>query len=386
MKSIGEHLAGAREEKGFSFDQVVHDTNISREYIHALEEDDFDFFPAEAYLIGFLRNYSEYLGLDPSRMVGIYKNFIISEEPVPMDLLLGKKKTAPEKKEPIDEFDVSHKSMPRWIVPIIAVAVVCVVAGVLFLPSLLNQGKEVELKPEVSLEKTGEIPTSPKEFFLTEDTLDITVTTGDKINVSTGSRLVSFIVILTEVEKSLSYLDGENVKKKMDLEKDMEQVILIEGNNGVYFYIKDVSAEKVVLIAQKVSVDEKIESEISDKVAAESSTVEITPERIAEKIVIVSEAYPAAYELDVFFRGDGLFRYKADNKQVVERFYQAGERLEIDVNRFINLWISNAGIVDLKISGKEINAGGNGQVSVRSVKWIKNNETGKYELIILPFD
>ena len=75
MKSIGEHLKTAREEKGFSFDQVVHDTNISREYIHALEEDNFDFFPAEAYLIGFLRNYSEYLGLDPSKMVGIYKNF-----------------------------------------------------------------------------------------------------------------------------------------------------------------------------------------------------------------------------------------------------------------------------------------------------------------------
>ena len=100
----------------------------------------------------------------------------------------------------------------------------------------------------------------------------------------------------------------------------------------------------------------------------------------------MTEAYPTAYEVDAFFRGNGLFRYKSDDQPSVERFYQAGERLKIDVNRSASLWISNAGIIDLKISGNEIKAGGNGQVVVRSVKWIKNNESGKYELVILPYN
>ena len=383
MKSIGEHLTTAREEKGFSYDQVVHDTNISREYIHALEEDNFDFFPAEAYLIGFLRNYSEYLGLDPSKMVGIYKNFKISEEPVPMDLLLGKKKAPPEKKEQADEFDLLQKSFPRWIIPVAVIVLILGGVAVVFLPSFLNRGEDVKLVPEVVVEKE-ETPVGPKEFFLTEETLDITVSSGDKINVSTGSSMVSFIVMINGIEQTLTYNNTENIQKIMDLEKDMEQVILIEGDKGVYFYIKEISTDSVTLIAQKVSVDATVENP-NVETAVESS-LEISSERIAEKNVIISESYPAAYEVDVFFRGDGLFRYRTDDQPGVERFYQAGERLKIDVNRSMFLWISNAGIVDLKISGKEINAGRNGQVVVRSVKWIKNNETGKYELIILPFN
>jgi len=383
MKSIGEHLTTAREEKGFSFDQVVHDTNISREYIHALEEDNFDFFPAEAYLIGFLRNYSEYLGLDPSKMVEIYKNFKISEEPVPMDLLLGKKKATPEKKEQVDEFDVSRKSFPRWIIPVAAMILILGGVAVVFLPSFLNRDEEVKSESEIVIENEETQP-GPKEFFLTEETLDITVSSGDKINVSTGSKLISFNVKITDIEQSLTYNDPDNLQKIMDLEKDMEKVILIEGDKGVYFYIKEVSADTITLIAQKVSVDETVDNTEAKTVVENSS--EISSERIAEKIVIISETYPAEYEVDAFFRGDGLFRYRTDDQPSVERYYQAGERLKINVNRSVYLWISNAGIVDLKISGKEINVGGNGQVVVRSVKWIKNNETGKYELVILPYN
>lgn len=393
MKSIGEHLKIAREEKGFSDDQVVHDTNISREYIHALEEDDFDFFPAEAYLIGFLRNYSEYLGLDPSKMVGIYQNFKISEEPVPMDLLLGKKKAAPEKKEPGDGFDVSRKSLPRWILPVAIVVLIVGGVAIVFLPSIINSGKEssVDSDTETKLEVTDvveEVEILPKEFFLTEETLDITVSSGDKINVTSGSKQLSFMVVLSEEEQSLLYTDMENTLKKLDLIKDLEQVILVEDRKGVYFYIKEISPGSVTLITQKVTVNDPAVSSVS----AENTGIEIIEAADvsaiinSKKTVIMTESYPAAYEVDAFFRGDGLFRYKSDNQVSVEKFYQAGERLKINVNRSATLWISNAGIIDLKISGNEINAGGNGQVVVRSVKWIKNNESGKYELVILPYN
>ena len=81
-----------------------------------------------------------------------------------------------------------------------------------------------------------------------------------------------------------------------------------------------------------------------------------------------------------------MFRYRNDDQPGIERFYQAGERLKIEVNRTAILWVSNAGIVDMKISGSEVKIGDNGQVVVHSVRWIKNNETGKYELIILPYN
>jgi cytoskeleton protein RodZ len=384
MKSIGEHLKTAREEKGFSFDQVVHDTNISREYIHALEEDNFEFFPAEAYLIGFLRNYSEYLGLEPSKMVGIYKNFKISEEPVPMDLLLGKKKPAAEKKEQKEEFEISQRRFPKWLIPVVAMILVLGGVSFIFLPSFLNLDKDDKQVMEDPVQNEKEA-VGPKEFFLTDETLDITVENGDKIKVSSGSKLVSFNVSISDEGKSLIYQDVENILKKIDLIKDEFQVVRIGDNNGVYFSVIKVSTASVTLIAQKVLIDEST-NDLETAVDNDNNGITVSEERIAEKIVITSDVYPKAYTIDVFFRGDGLFRHKNDDQPSVERFYQAGERLKIDVNRTATLWVSNAGILDLKISGEEISLGENGQVVVRSVIWIKNNESGKYELVIIPIN
>ena len=377
MKSIGEHLRTAREEKGYSFDQVVHDTNISREYIHALEEDNFDFFPAEAYLIGFLRNYSEYLELDPSKMVGIYKIFKISEEPVPMDLLLGKKKAAAVKKEKEEE-NREHRPVAKWLIPLIVFIVILGGAAVFFLPAQLKSersGTEVEGKKEVV---QNDVRHDPREFFLTDETLDIEVSDGDMVKVSTGSNLLTFLVNLSDDKQVISYTDPSGELRELLLEKEGEQLVLISDQVGVYFFVKDVSPRKAVLVAQKVAVDETDNNTPSVETTVANS--------VPDKVILMTETYPKAYTIDALFRGDCLFRYDTDRQGRIERFYQGGERLKIDVNRNLLIWASNAGSVDLKISGKEISIGENGQVVVRSVKWVKNNETGKYDLVSLPYN
>ncbi|RLW69959.1 MAG: transcriptional regulator, partial [spirochete symbiont of Stewartia floridana] len=73
----------AREEGGISLDQAVHETNISRSYLIALEEERFEVFTADAYLIGFLRNYSDFLGVDTDRILGQYRNYKLNESPSP---------------------------------------------------------------------------------------------------------------------------------------------------------------------------------------------------------------------------------------------------------------------------------------------------------------
>ena len=305
-----------------------------------------------------------------------------------MDLLLGKKQTSPEKKVRKDELEVSGTSFSPWLIPALVAIVLIVVLSIVFLPSVIKRDRGGDPDIEV-VEKNNPEPEDqgPKEFFLTEETLDITVSDGDQIKVSTGSKLVSFSVRISENEKFLLYRDMDNLQKEIALKKDVEQGILIEENRGVYFYIKDVAGSSVTLIAQKVMIDN---AEMVDEITTESGEsdvaeeVETSAERIVEKSVISLEDYPQAYTVDVFFRGDGLLRHKNDDQPAIEKFYQAGERLKIDVNRTVTLWASNAGIVELKISGKEISIGENGQVVVRSVKWIKNNETGKYELIITP--
>jgi len=61
VESLGDKLKSTRERKGYSYDFVGKETNIARRYLEAMENEDFSQFPGESYLLGFLRNYGEYL-------------------------------------------------------------------------------------------------------------------------------------------------------------------------------------------------------------------------------------------------------------------------------------------------------------------------------------
>ena len=66
---IGERLIQAREERGLNLEDAERDTRISRRYLQALEDERFDIIPAPVYARGFLRSYSQYLGLDTARLL-----------------------------------------------------------------------------------------------------------------------------------------------------------------------------------------------------------------------------------------------------------------------------------------------------------------------------
>jgi cytoskeletal protein RodZ len=62
--ALGSSLASARLARGLDLRDVERDTRIRARYLAALEEEDFDSLPGEAYAAGFLRTYAAYLGLD----------------------------------------------------------------------------------------------------------------------------------------------------------------------------------------------------------------------------------------------------------------------------------------------------------------------------------
>ena len=48
MEPIGQKFKDARKEKGLFIEQVSRETNISKKYIEAIEEENFGDFPGEA--------------------------------------------------------------------------------------------------------------------------------------------------------------------------------------------------------------------------------------------------------------------------------------------------------------------------------------------------
>jgi len=67
--ALGSSLAAARLALGLELRDAERDTRIRARYLAALEEEDFDALPGEAYAAGFLRTYATYVGLDGNEYV-----------------------------------------------------------------------------------------------------------------------------------------------------------------------------------------------------------------------------------------------------------------------------------------------------------------------------
>ncbi len=74
MFEIGHSLREARVRQGLDYSQVELATKIRAKYIRALEEEEFAVLPPGTYIKGFLRSYSEFLGLDGQLYVDEYNS------------------------------------------------------------------------------------------------------------------------------------------------------------------------------------------------------------------------------------------------------------------------------------------------------------------------
>jgi cytoskeletal protein RodZ len=75
MKDIGNFLKERREVRGISLIEVEKDLKIRKKYLQALEEGNLDVIPGKTYLIGYLRNYSKYLGIDEENINQIIQTY-----------------------------------------------------------------------------------------------------------------------------------------------------------------------------------------------------------------------------------------------------------------------------------------------------------------------
>jgi cytoskeleton protein RodZ len=69
LENVGQDLRKGRQRKGEDLARISGILKIRKDYLHALEESNFDAIPGRAYAIGFVRAYADYLGLDGKEFV-----------------------------------------------------------------------------------------------------------------------------------------------------------------------------------------------------------------------------------------------------------------------------------------------------------------------------
>ena len=88
--SFGDELRRERELRQISLREVSQATKISLRYLEALERNDFAGLPGGAFNRGFVRAYSEHIGIDSEAMVNAYLLEEQRGDPSVAGLLRGK--------------------------------------------------------------------------------------------------------------------------------------------------------------------------------------------------------------------------------------------------------------------------------------------------------
>lgn len=384
MEAFGKKLREARSARNLDLDQVSRETNITRRYLEALEDEDFTVFPGEPYLLGFLRNYCDYLGLNSNEIVTAYKNLRIQESPIPLKELMPKR--------PITDRFVDNIMLVRvGLGAAAAVVLALLVWGAVSLGSRLLSGGGEPASPEGAR--------APVEHETTGDEFRARVFEGDTLVVATPNGRYSMGVESTASSLKLSTPSGSRI---VDLGQDL--LIDLSGDN---------EPDVKVFVADIFRNDPSKGAEIQLMTgAALSATLTATlaggatagTEGVAEDVTVAApSASPNAKQLVLFeggsaypvtmnatFRGYCLFRHESDRANREERYYQKSELLTVQANNGIRIWASNGNAVKIQIvaGGKtvDLEISRPGEVIVRDLKWIKDEDTGRFKFVVFNID
>jgi cytoskeleton protein RodZ len=384
MTAIGEQLRAAREHKGLTLDRVADETNIAKRYLTALESEDFSVFPGDPYVIGFLRNYAEYLGLSSDELVASYKNMKIQEQPVPIQELIPKRGPSP-----------------------LAIGA-AIGGGVLVLVILLvvvlghhkNSGEELATSRR-----------SPTEYRIGGATFEKRLYVGDSILVPYGnekykllvSRIDDAVTLETPVGASRLML-GEEGTIDFDRDNNPELKLLVsdlskkDSSKGAIVRIEYASAAA----AAAAQTDSAAPAATAPGAAA--PTAAAAPATAAKtaaqpvpapqpltlalssapgKPIVLFESAKTTYPfvMSVTFRGSCMFRYEVDKRDRDERYYRKGDTVTVNAQNSIRLWASNAQSVKLTVQasgGKsaDLDLGGAGEVAVKRIAWTQGESGG----------
>ena len=372
MQDIGNVLETARNEKQIGLEQASRETNIARRYLEALETGMYEVFPGEPYVVGFLRNYAEYLGLNPNECVTLYKQARIQETAVPPETLIPQKSF----------------TVPRSV--FIGIGVFLLLIAVFFVGRILITKIDTAIKdkPIQSAKQTEIIEKKEKaSYTLSQEVFEKRLFQGDTITLPINGKDYQIQVEKTAPELYLATDIGTQI---IALGQSLVLDLNGDANGDVKISVEDIDTAD----ESKGALVEILTTGFSESVSVEAPNIKISnqaaqPESAKYKVLFdAGSAYPVT--LNATFRSYCLFRYEQDKTNRNERYYQKSEQLTVQANNGIRIWASNGNAVKMQIiaGGKtiDIEVSRPGEVIVKDLKWIKDDESGRYKFVVMEVD
>jgi cytoskeletal protein RodZ len=354
VESLGDKLRAARENKGYSYEHVGRETNIARRYLEALETEDFAKFPGEPYLLGFLRNYGEYLGLEVDELLSLYKTIKIQEQPIPVEQLL---KPSP--------------GFPKFLaVLLIALPVLAFLAGSVYFIFLRPRTRDVEsVQAQI-----------PSEYVLEGANMERRFYQGDTILIPIGNE--RFKVELREMADPLALVVPSG-RAELSLGGNTELDLDGDGFADIRVTLADYDRTSP-LSGALIRFDTNLHLDTNLQPAAAATENAAPAEAQNQNTVIFSSSTAYPFTLQAQFQGYCMFRWEIDRRDRSERYFSRTDEINVQAQNGIRLWVSNAAAVKLQVIGAgrtvPLEIGAAGEVVVVDLRWLRD-EDGRFRLV-----
>jgi len=373
--AIGEQLRTAREARGLTIDYVADETNIAKRYIAAMEEENFSVFPGEPYIIGFLRNYAEYLGLESASIVQAFRGIRIQEQPAPIQELLQPKRAR--------------------IWPFVAVGLAAALGVATFL--ILRPGSD-----DVATDGPAMTRGEPVQHRFDAAVLEKRLYPGDTLLVPYGGDV--YRIVLTGIDERVAIETPVGVSRFMlgeegaiDLDKDNQAELYAfivdfqknDQSRGAMIRFKAAAPLAEELPTAADQADAGAGAGVAGTQPATAPVVVALPtgaERPStqDSIIFSGKRSPHPFVVNVTFRNYAMFRHEIDRKDREERYYHKGDQISVTANNSAKLWTSNAAACKLTIQASggqsaDVELGAPGEVAVKQIRW-SQAEDGTWSL------
>ncbi|MBR1912172.1 MAG: helix-turn-helix domain-containing protein [Treponema sp.] len=378
MESYGDILRQVREDKGLTVTEVAKATSISESYIKALETEDVQAFPGETYLIGFLRNYSNYLGADTESLIKYYNAAQRQASPVPKELL--------------------EKHAPKFVVPLIITifAILLVSFGFFMYFYVLKVPARQAEKAQKALEST-----KIHQYEFSGEIQNVRLYTGDQILIPSADGQGNVVLTVADTKGALAILTpyGRQVielseERGIDVNNDNAPEIILyvsdvdvkDGSRGAEVRMLSVGSGYVSFVDVEKTAD-AVEETKADEIPVR---VESNGADGATKRTVIKEdtrAYP--FTVNITFRGSCVLRYRSDRKDTVEGYYTTGDTVTVSSQNGFRIWSSNINVMKIQVIAGlgtyDISVGKAGEVEVEDIKWVRDSD-GMYRLVVEKLD
>lgn len=364
MESLGNKLKTTREGKGWTYDYISRETNMSVRYLEALEKEDFSCFPGEPYILGFLRNYGEVLGINQDELLSLYRSHKIQEQPVPVEQLLK-----------------SPSPLPK-ILRGAAVALVLLIlaAGITFFISRLpERSTAAPMAPDTPFAVRAAV-----QYTLSNDFLERRFYPGDSVLITKGAETFQLVFSsLSDVVTITGHRDP--------IILDLGQEVTVDLNNDGIHLLRIIASDFVrhnSALGALLRFEQDAQVQLAHIPSIPLATL---PAGRATTIFSSPRAHP--FTLQVAFQNYCLFRYEIlferDRQGRHEHYHQRFDELNILAQNGIRLGISNAQAVRLQVIGGgrtvPFEAGGPGEVVAADLRWVRD-EDNTFRLVLMRLD